>query len=196
MDTVFAVKYSTGAILAVETTINHSIFKLKKGADKTFQLDSHSLMSLSGDIADRAHFGSFIQRNVDFFRFKNGGKRSSVKRSSQFIRSELAKALRKGMKQVSPMIVGYDERKKAQLYWMDYLGTIAEVNYGSQGYAAYFATSILANAWRENMEQEEAMELIHKCINQLKGRMIISQESFDFWIADKDGIRKLETLSE
>ena len=195
MDSVFAIKYNGGAILASETTVNRSIFKLKKKSDKTLRLDSHSIMALAGDIADRDHFGSYIERNVEFFKFKSNGQKSSVRRSAQFVRTELAKALRKGMKQVSPLIVGYDDRKQAQVYWMDYLGTIADVDYGVHGYAAYFLSSVLASGWKSGMTQEEGLQLARNCIQALKARLILDLEGFDIWIVDEKGVTKLDHWS-
>ena len=192
MDSIFAIKYEGGVILASETTVNRSIFKLKKLSNKTLQLDSHSLMALAGDIADRDHFGSYIKRNVEFFKFKSNGQKSSVRRSAQFVRTELAKSLRKGMKQVSPLIVGFDDRKKAQIYWMDYLGTIADVDYGVHGYAAYFLSSVLASNWRNQMSQEEGLELARTCIKTLKARLILDMEGFDIWIVDEKGVAKMD----
>ena len=191
MDTVIACKYDNGTLMAVETTVNRSIFKMKFNEDKTFKLGDRCLMVLAGDIADRAHFGSFIQRNIDFNRFKNNGRQSSVRSSAEFVRGELAKAIRESQKQVSPIIIGYDERKQAQLYWLDYLGTIAEVNHASQGYCSYFVSSILNHEWRNNLKLEEAVKLLERCANQVKGRIIIDQLNFDYWVVDKDGIRKL-----
>ena len=178
--------------MAVETTINHSIYKLKEKQDKTFKLDSHCLMSLSGDIADRDNFGALVRVNTDFQRFKNNGRRASVKRSAEYVRGELAKAIRKSMKQVSPVIIGYDVRKQAQLYWMDYLGTIADVNYCSQGYSSYFVTSVLATNWKEGMDKAQARELVDKCIQGLRTRFMIAQNHYDLWHVDANGVTKLQ----
>mgnify|MGYP001803997936 CR=1 FL=1 len=189
MDSVFAIKFQDGVILASETTVNFSIFKLAKKYDKVQKLDSHSIMALAGDIADRDHFSSYIKRNVEFFKFKSNGQRSSVRRSAQFVRGELAKAIRKNMKQVSPLVVGFDERKGPQVYWLDYLGTLCDVKYGVHGYSAYFANSVLASGWKERMTQEEALQLARDCIKAIKTRFMIDLEGYDIWVVDKDGAR-------
>jgi 20S proteasome subunit beta 4 len=190
MDSIFAIKYKGGVLLASETTINHSIFKLKKGGNKVEQLDSHCLMGLAGDNSDRDHFRSYIKRNVEFFKFKSNGQRSSVSRSAQFVRGELAKAIRKSMKQVSPLVVGFDERRGPQVYWLDYLGTLCDVNYGVHGYSAYFLNSVLASGWREDLTYEEAVQLAKDCIKAIKARFIIHMEGFDIWVIDENGHRK------
>ena len=48
------------------------------------------------------------------------------------MRTELAQALRKGPYQVNLLIGGYDlQEQRAKLYWMDYLGTLQQVNKGA-----------------------------------------------------------------
>ena len=191
MDTAFAIKYNGGAILAVETTVNHSILKLKTKHQKTFTLNSHCIMSLSGDMADREQFGSYIQRNVDYFRFKNNGRRGSVRRAAEFTRGQLAEAIRKSMKKVFPLVVGYDDRKQAQIYWIDNYGAFAEVDHTSHGYAAYFITSILNTEYRKDLTEAQAGQIVQKCVKALKARFLIPQEHFDFFRVDVNGVQKL-----
>jgi 20S proteasome alpha/beta subunit len=45
---------------------------------------------------------------------------------------------------VNVLLGGYDEATSTpHLYWIDYLGTMAEVPYAAHGYGAYFALSTL-----------------------------------------------------
>lgn len=45
---------------------------------------------------------------------------------------------------VNVLLGGYDEASSTpHLYWIDYLGTMAEVPYAAHGYGAYFALSTL-----------------------------------------------------
>ena len=62
------------------------------------------------------------------------------------MRSELAYAIRKGPYQVNVLIAGFDKIDNcAKLYWLDYLGTLQQVNKGAHGYAGYFVNSVLDN---------------------------------------------------
>ncbi len=74
------------------------------------------------------------------------------------MRTELAIALRKGPYQVNILMGGYDlQEQRAMLYWMDYLGTLQQVNKGAQGYAGYFANSVLDNHFKQDMTLEEGL---------------------------------------
>ena len=53
---------------------------------------------------------------------------------------------------------GYDHsEKRAKLYWMDYLGTLQQVNKGAQGYAGYFVNSVRDNNFKADMTLEEGI---------------------------------------
>jgi len=74
------------------------------------------------------------------------GHEPDVESTAQYIRSEMAEALRRAPFQVNCLIGGYDKiDQQAKLYWMDYLGTLQQVTKGAHGYAGYFVNSVLDN---------------------------------------------------
>ena len=80
------------------------------------------------------------------------GHEMGVESTAQYMRTEMAQALRRGPFQVNLLMGGWDHVEgKAKLYWMDYLGTLQQVNKGAQGYAAYFVNSVLDNAFTKDM---------------------------------------------
>lgn len=52
MESIFAIQGKDFVILVQESTVMYSIFKLKENQDKTFSLDKHLLLGLTGDLAD------------------------------------------------------------------------------------------------------------------------------------------------
>ena len=91
------------------------------------------------------------------------------------MRTELAQALRKGPYQVNILLGGYDILEGvAKLYWMDYLGSLQQVQKGAHGYAAYFVNSVLDNNYRQDMTEAEGLETMRKCILELKTRFMIN----------------------
>ena len=55
-----------------------------------------------------------------------------VESTAQYMRTEMATALRKGPYQVNCLMGGYDPVDgKCRLYWLDYLGTLQQVNKGA-----------------------------------------------------------------
>lgn len=104
-------------------------------------------------------------------------------------KTQLAKALRRGPYQTNLLLAGYDADSKITLYHMDYLAALSNVNFGAHGYAANFILSVFDRDWKPNMTLEEGMELVRKCIHELKTRYLISQPIFTIKVVDKNGIR-------
>lgn len=77
------------------------------------------------------------------------------------------------------------------MYWLDYLGTLQEVDYGAHGYAAYFVMSILTSMYKEDLSREEAVEIIKHCIHELRTRFMIAQDNFIIKVINKDGVEVL-----
>ena len=189
MDSLFAIKGSDFVLVCSETTVMHSIFKLQHDQSKSYQLDDNVLLSLSGDNADRDKFGSFIERNIQFLKFKNNSP-LTVTEIANFTRTKLAELLRKSPYQVSSLISGFD-KNGPKLFWLDYLGTLGEVNYGAHGYAAYFVNSILSNSYRPGLKEEDCVEVAHNCVKQLRQRFMMAQDKFVIMKVDKNGITKV-----
>lgn len=65
--------------------------------------------------------------------------------SASWIRRSLADSLRsRHPYSVNLLLGGYDvATEEPKLYWIDYLGTMAEVPFAAHGYGSYFALSLL-----------------------------------------------------
>ena len=102
----------------------------------------------------------------------------------------MAIALRKAPYQTNVLIGGYDLiEKQAKLYWMDYLGTLQQVQKGAHGYAGYFVNSVLDNNYKQDMTLEEGIAAMRRCIVELRTRFIINQPNFIAKIVTKDGVQ-------
>ena len=119
-----------------------------------------------------------------------------VEATAQYMRTELATALRKGPYQVNLMIGGYDHiEQRAKLYWMDYLGTLQQVNKGAQGYAGYFVNSVLDQHFKQDMTMDQGIDACKSCIKELNTRFMIKQHGFIAKIVTREGIKEM-TLTE
>lgn len=72
---------------------------------------------------------------------------------------------------------------------MDYLAALAKVDFGAQGYAANFILSVFDREWRKDMSEQQGLEVIKKCIHELKTRFLISQPEFIVKVVDANGVR-------
>ena len=116
-------------------------------------------------------------------KFKNQ-KSLTVKETANFLRSQLDEASRKNPYQVDTIFSGWDKINSAQLYWMDYLGTMQEVNHCSHGYSSYFVSSIFGTMWKPDLELHEAINIIKYCVAELKTRFLVSQNEWMIKLID------------
>lgn len=120
-------------------------------------------------------------------RYKNG-YRLSIDDTAQFIRSELAEAIRKGPYSVNCLLAGF-EGDQPRLYWLDYLGSVIETSKAAHGYAEFLVSSVMDTLQTAEMTEEEGLKVLEKCLVSMRQRFVMSQTSFTIKVVRKDGIR-------
>nr|VDC71775.1 unnamed protein product [Brassica rapa] len=202
MECVFGLVGKGFAIVAADTSAVHSILLHKNNEDKIMLLDSHKLVAASGEPGDRVQFTEYVQKNVSLYKFRNGIPLTTAA-AAKFTRGELATALRKvcyffgsllrlmiaNPYSVNILMAGYDEESGASLYYIDYIATLHKVDKGAFGYGSYFSLSTMDRHYREDMSVEEAIELVDKCILEIRSRLVVAPPNFVIKIVDKDGAR-------
>lgn len=95
--------------------------------------------------------------------------------------------------QVNLLLGGFDlPSSEPALYWIDYLGTLATVPFAAHGYGAFFAMSTLDRYHRPDMSLEEGLDLLRRCINELKQRFIVDLSTFTVRVIDREGARTVQ----
>mmetsp|Transcript_28127 Transcript_28127/g.64369 ORF Transcript_28127/g.64369 Transcript_28127/m.64369 type:complete len:202 (-) Transcript_28127:80-685(-) len=192
MDSVFALRYDGGVIIAADQANARSILVYQNNLDKIIPLSSHTMMGMSGPNSDLVNFSDFIRANVKLYELMNNGATLTTDAQANFVRGTLATALRKGPYQVNLLLGGFDVAdKKAGLYYMDYMASMHPVNFGVQGYASNFCLSIFDRDWKEGLTQEEGVKIVEKCINELQTRFLVAQPNFIIKVVDEKGVRTL-----
>ena len=165
MEVSFALTGKGYVLVAADTTAAHSIIKVKSDVDKIKELGSHLLMAYSGEpgtfrrcitrlrcvvtdclfySGDTVQFAEYIERNIRLYQIRNSYALRPQSAAS-WIRRSLAESLRsRHPYSVNLLLGGYDiSSYTPHLYWVDYLGTLAEVPFAAHGYGSYFALSLL-----------------------------------------------------
>eukprot|EP00588_Corethron_pennatum_P015699 CAMPEP_0194280332 /NCGR_PEP_ID=MMETSP0169-20130528/16895_1 /TAXON_ID=218684 /ORGANISM="Corethron pennatum, Strain L29A3" /LENGTH=201 /DNA_ID=CAMNT_0039025017 /DNA_START=129 /DNA_END=734 /DNA_ORIENTATION=+ len=197
MDTVFALRYDGGVIIAADQANARSILVYQDNLDKIVPLSSHSMMGVSGPNSDLVNFSDYVKANIALYELSNNGSTLTTEAQANFIRGTLATALRKGPYQVNILLGGYDvQTDKNGLYFMDYMACMHPVNFGVQGHASNFCLSIFDRDWKEGLTEEQGIAIIEKCINELKIRFLIAQTNFIIKTVDKKGVRTVSFGSD
>jgi len=147
-------------------------------------------MGVAGPNSDLVNFSEYISKNFALYQLSNDGIQLSTAAQANFCRNELATALRKGPYQVNILLGGYDKKTSSgSLYWMDYMAALTKLKYGAQGYASNFCLSIMDRDYKEGLTEEEAVQIVEKCIKELQVRFLLNQSNFLIKAIDKDGVR-------
>lgn len=193
METVLGVTFNDFVILAADRTENFGILRLSEDSSKIHKLTTHIAMAMTGEAGDTDQFSRFVQCNFELEKFRDDGWEVSLKRAFHWITWELAQDVRSNHPYgVFPLIGGYDlNEKRGKLYWIDYMGTGAEVTYGAHGYGESFAVGFLDRYHKPNSSKEEAVELVKGALDAIQTRLIVGQNRFQMVLVDKDGVHTL-----
>lgn len=192
-ETLLGLKGKGFALVVADSHTATSIISLKDDEDKIRIIDDTLLIAAAGPCADRMGFCEYIEKNMHFYRLKNGITLNTAEAAS-FIRRELANSLRsRSPFQTDLLVAGYDkDEKDASLYFMDYLSSSAKLGKAAHGYGAYFCLGLMDRYWHPDLTEKEAREIIKKCIEEIRVRLVLDITKFTIKIVDKDGWREIK----
>ena len=96
-------------------------------------MDTSIALAGAGDPADRVLFCELIQRNIQYFKYRDGHS-LSTHAVANFTRTFLADSLRERMYACDSLIGGVDKATGASLYYLDYLATLQKLDKTAFGY--------------------------------------------------------------
>jgi len=200
MDFLIGIVGKDFTLMAADCSQARSIVVMKKDMDKSKDISENCLMLASGEVGDTVAFGEYISKNLKLNKLRNGNPQSPWS-TANYTRHQLATALRsRNSYQVNMLVGGYGDDKDGteapQLYFIDYLAAMTQAPFACQGYGGYFTYSILDKHYKEGMSREETMELLKRCIKEVRHRFMVQMPRFKVHIIDKDGITHLEDIFE
>ncbi|GFQ01546.1 proteasome subunit beta type-2-a [Phtheirospermum japonicum] len=91
---------------------------------------------------------------------------------------------------VNIILAGYDNDTGPSLYFMDYIAALHKVDKAAFGYGSYLALAMMDRHYRRDMTVEEAIELVDKCIMEIRSRLFVAPPNFLIKIVDRDGAQE------
>lgn len=92
-------------------------------------------------------------------------------------------------------IFSYDPKEGPELHYIDYLANAKSVKYAGQGYGGMFCASIFDRYHYDNITQEEAYDVLKKCVVEIQKRLVINLSKFNVAVVDKNGIKDLPQIT-
>lgn len=93
------------------------------------------------------------------------------------------------------LLAGYDDTTGPELYYMDYLASCVKIPYAAHGYGGFFSISIMDRYYVQNMTEDEAYEVMKKCVREVHKRLIVNLPNFRVQIIGKDGIKDMPDIT-
>jgi len=192
-DSLFGIKFEGGVVLAANASAAFSVLRIKDDEDRIMEIDDNKLIACAGPAGDFRNFLGMIKTEVELHKYQNHGTKMPVEAMCKFVRSELAYCLRKGPYQVDMLMAGHDEvTGNTTLKFCDYLAGMQEVNKGAHGYGAMFTYGLMDRYWKPKMTEAEALDLIEKCIEEMRVRFLLNSEHFKIKVVTAQGIKHVE----
>jgi 20S proteasome subunit beta 4 len=204
-ETIIAFKCNDFVIMAGAGLNAFYYIKITEKEDKITQLDSHKLVACAGENGPRTNFVEYIKCNMALNTVRQHGRQSSTPAAAAFMRNALAGALRSrdGLYECNSLLGGFDAPASehddtpsgAHLYYLDYLGTMQSVPFAAHGYGTTFVTAILDELWRPDLSEQEGLDLMQKCCNEVKKRVVVSNNYFICKVITTKGVEVVTTVS-
>ncbi|ADM11956.1 proteasome subunit beta-type 2 [Encephalitozoon intestinalis ATCC 50506] len=186
MDSSIGIRGNNFVIVAADTKISTSFLVVKEDYEKFQTVGNRIVMSMIGDQGDAFRTMLYVSESAYYEEIQNGIELSpSV--LAHMIQNKVHKALRKRQLDMSS-IVGGKGPEGYDLWSVDRYGAISSVPFCANGYAAYFVYGIFDREYTEDITIDAALNIIQKCINLLKERLMINLEGFMVKIVTDDGI--------
>ncbi|KAA3678907.1 20S proteasome subunit beta 4 [Paragonimus westermani] len=128
MECIIGLRTDNFCIVAADMRSSRSIVTMKHDQEKMFHFSTRTIAAVCGESGDTMQFAEFIQQNMQLYEIKNGYE-LTPSGAANFARSTLASALRsRNPYSVNMAIAGFDSKNGPELYYLDYLATLAKVN--------------------------------------------------------------------
>ncbi|KAK6474371.1 proteasome subunit beta type-2 [Huso huso] len=176
-------------LVAADTIAANSIIQMKHDHDKMFKLSEKILMLCVGEAGDTVQFAEYIQKNVQLYKMRNGEEELCI--TVTVAEAWLVGWCLCGLKICNPNGLFASETG------------VSFLALGKRGVKEGIWKGVLCRArvtdyvfWCvcTDLTRDEAVELLKKCLEELKKRFILSLPSFNVRLIDKDGIKDLEKL--
>lgn len=189
--TTLGVVFSGGVLLASEKRVTYGYFVTSKVGKKVFKIADHIGAACAGLVSDMQILVREIEAYANLFSLDTGRKipvRSAAKVMSNMLFSMRYFPL------ITQTIVGGVDEEGASIYVLDVIGSMLPDKYAAVGTGAEIAVGVLEENYRDDMNLEEAKEMVMRAMKSAISRDSMSGNGVDLLILTKEGIVE-ESLS-
>jgi len=185
--TAVGITYDEGVVFASEKRIAYGNFLVSKNTKKTFQITPYVGAACAGLVADMQILSLQISAlaKIRKMELKREVPPNSIAKMMSNMMYE-----RRFFPLLTQVIVGGVVGKPA-IYSLDPLGSVLPDEYTAVGTGAETALGVLDPQFKENMSEQEAVDLAIKAVHSATLRDSFSGDGIDVLVINKDGSREI-----
>jgi proteasome beta subunit len=188
--TTIGVTSRDGVILASEKRISYGYLVVSKVGKKVFRITDQIGVACAGLVSDMQVLVRQVEAYANLFNL-DVGRPISVKSTAKLMSNLLFN--RRLAPLIMQTIVGGLDAEGPSLYSLDPLGSVLPDKYTVVGSGTEIAMGVVEEGYRENMNLEEAKELVVKAMKSAISRDVMSGDGIDFLLITKDGMHEEST---
>jgi len=174
-------------VLGADKRVSSGTYIFHKEGKKIHKIDQHVATTIAGVVADAQRLVEQLRLEASVYKLSN--ERLIPVRAVATLASILLFQLRPIL--IAHMLIGGVDHNGAQLYSIDWMGTVTKEKYTSTGSGSPYAVTLLENEYSEDISQNEAISLAVRAVNAAMKRDPGSGEGIDVVLIDKKGIREV-----
>jgi proteasome beta subunit len=185
--TTIGVTFKDGVILASEKRVSYGYLVVSKTGKKVFKITDHIGAACAGLVSDMQVLIREVSAYGNLFNLDVGrpiSVRSAAKLMSNLLFSRRLAPL------ITQTIVGGFDSEGPSLYSLDPLGSVLPDKFTVVGSGTEIAMGVVEEGFKDNMNADEAKELVVRAMKSAISRDIMSGDGLDFLIITKDGIEE------
>ena len=183
--TTVGVVFSDGVILAAEKRVTYGYFIMSKGGKKVFKITDRIGVACAGLVGDMQILAKEMEAQANLYSMDTG-RNISVRSASKLMATVLFN--RRYAPLITQTIVGGLDEEGPSLFVLDVLGSLIPDKYAVVGSGTELAIGVIEEGYKENMNAQEAKELVTRSIKSAVSRDSMSGDGIDYLIITKEGI--------
>ncbi len=182
--TVVGVRFKDGVVLAGERKAAYGTYVMSLRVRKVFLVDKRLAVGFAGLVADVQSILRRLREEINYYRL-SVGRDLSVRGTARLL-SNILYSFR-GMPLETEVLVGGIEKDKPVLVVMDPLGSMVEDDFAAIGSGMSIAIGVLEEGYREDMEEQDAVELAVRSVRMAMKRDALSGGDIDIVVVSSRG---------
>ncbi len=183
--TTVGVVFKDGVILAAEKRVTYGYFIMSRGGKKVFKVTDRIGVACAGLIGDMQILAKEMEAQANLYSM-DVGRKISVRSASKLMANVLFN--RRYAPLITQTIVGGLDEEGPSIYVLDVLGSLIPDKYAAVGSGTEIAIGVIEEAFKENLTEHEAKELVKRAIKSAISRDSMSGDGLDFLVITKAGV--------